>query len=249
MAGFCLAQRYQLTCKAKGEEKHDLETTIEMTEEVNGLGQLPAPSDDELLRSALSGNQDAWTDLVQRYNRVGLSRLRANLQDLAIAEDIMQQVWMALLTILPKELPNNFAALFSTILKRRTIDYLRHKGRSREAATLDANWEGEDGAGASLIERQVSSDPNPSDALVQQEEVSLLDRAMASLPDHYRMVIQLRQLHGCSNRDTAAQLVLNGLISDDGDTEKRAENYYYRGLGQLKKRLLALGVDGGGGAR
>lgn len=220
-----------------------------MTEEVTGLGQLPAPSDDELLRSALDGNQHAWTELVQRYNRIGLRRLRAQFQDLAVAEDIMQLTWEALLTTLTKGLPDNFAALFSTILKRRAIDQLRRKGRSREAATLDATWEGEDSAGTSLLERQVAPDADPADALVHQEHLSLLERAMATLPDHYRVVIDMRQLRGRSNRETAARLVQEGLITDDGNIEKRAENYYYRGLDQLKKQLLALGVDGGGGAR
>jgi RNA polymerase sigma-70 factor (ECF subfamily) len=220
-----------------------------MTEEVTGLGQLPAPSDHELLRSAVGGNQHAWTELVQRYNRIGMRRLRAQFQDLALAEDIMQQVWEALLAALTKELPNNFAALFSTILKRRAIDQLRRKGRSREATTLDVSWEGDDSTGASLLERQIAPEADPADALLRQEHLSLLERAMASLPDHYRVVIDMRQLRGRSNRETAARLVQEGLITDDGNIEKRAENYYYRGLDQLKKQLLALGVDGGGGAR
>jgi len=220
-----------------------------MTEEVTGLGQLPAPSDDELLSSALHGNQHAWTELVQRYNRIGLRRLRAQFQDITLAEDIMQQVWEALLSTLSKELPTNFAALFSTILKRRAIDQLRRKGRSREATTLDATWEGDQGAGSSLLERQVSPDADPAHTLVIQEDLSLLERAMATLPDHYRLVIEMRQLKGRSNRETAALLVQEGLITNDGNVEKRSENYYYRGLDQLKKHLLALGVDGGGGAR
>lgn len=89
--------------------------------------------------------------------------------------------------------------------------------------------------------RQWASDgPDPSDEAVRSEETEHLYAALQRLPDHYAAVIRARALEGRSNRETALLLLEQGLVQDDGNTEKRVENYWYRGLKELAKQLQAL---------
>lgn len=212
------------------------------------MGQLATWTDQALLESALSGSETAWATLVDRYHPVGLRYVRRHIDDPHLAQDIMQNLWIALVGAVKRQVPDQFAAMFWTLLKRRLIDELRRKGRTKEAATLDAPSRGDESEGSSLLERQTGKEPDPQDATVRSEEQGLLYQALDQLPDHYRLVIVSRQLEGLSNKETARLLVAEGLVTDDGNVEKRVENYYYRGLKELKRQLEALGFNGGGGA-
>lgn len=212
------------------------------------MGPIASLSDEAVLQTALEGSQAAWTELVDRYHPRGFRYVRGAISDPHLAHDIMQSLWISLVQAVNREAPAQFNALFWTLLKRRVIDELRRKGRSKEAATLDAPFEVGQAGGDSLLDLQTSSAPDPADAALQAEEQSLLQRALEQLPDHYRLVIIARQLQGRSNRETAAMLITAGLVTDDGNVEKRVENYYYRGLKELKRQLVDLGFSRGGAA-
>lgn len=210
------------------------------------MGQLGTLTDEALLQAALSGQDAAWTTLVDRYHTRGMRYVRRQIDDPYLAQDIMQNLWITVVRAVQREAPDQFAALFWTLLKRRIIDELRKKGRNREAAILDAPAPGDESPGASLLDRQTGSATNPVDEAVRSEGTSLLRQGLERLPDHYRIVIVARQLEGRSNKETAQLLLTEGLVTDDGNVEKRVENYYYRGLKELKRQLKALGYDGGG---
>lgn len=224
-------------------------TTNGVGKEVGGLGQLAPQTDETLLQSALGGHQEAWSELVDRYHGRGIQYVRRQIDDPYLAQDIMQNLWISLVQAVKRQFPDQFAALFWTLLKRRIIDELRKKGRAKEAATLDAPLGNDDAGSQSLLDRQTAETPGPEQAALHTEEKGLIQQALESLPDHYRLVIVARQLEGRSNKETARLLVTEGLVGDDGNVEKRVENYYYRGLKELRKQLLALGFsDLGGGA-
>ncbi len=195
----------------------------------------------------MSGGQEAWTELVERYNQRGTRIIRRQISDPYLAEDIMQNLWSSVILAVKRQSPDSFAALFHTLLKRRLIDELRKRGRTKEAAVLDSTPTGEEGEGRSLLESQASEAPDPLQEAVRSEEGSLLHQALANLPDHYRRTIESRLLQGLSNKETAQALVTEGLVPEESGAEKRAENYYYRGLKELRRQLEALGYDYGGG--
>lgn len=196
-------------------------------------------TDEALLQAALSGGEAAWTELVDRYNGRGVRFIRRQLNDPYLAEDIMQNLWVALVGAVRQQQPTSFAGLFWTLLKRRIIDELRRKGRSREAAILDAPVT-EDGQ--TRQETQADAGPTPEEEALVSERATLIKTAMERLPDHYRLVIQARQFDGLSNKETARLLVQEQLVPDAAGAEKRVENYYYRGLKELRRQLEALHV-------
>ncbi|HLN60141.1 MAG TPA: RNA polymerase sigma factor [Symbiobacteriaceae bacterium] len=211
------------------------------------MGQLSSWTDQALLQSALEGQQEAWGELVNRYHDMGFGYVQRHINDPYLAQDILQNLWATLIVTVRRQQPDSFAALFWTLLKRRMIDELRKKGRTKEAATLDAPVAGDEPEGATQLDRVSSSAPGPEDEAVRSDSHRLLYEAMDRLPDHYRMTL-LSRMQGRSNRETAQLLVKEQLVPDDGNVEKKVENYYYRGLQELKRQLKALGYDGGGGA-
>jgi RNA polymerase sigma-70 factor (ECF subfamily) len=212
------------------------------------LGHLSSLMDEALLQAALSGSEEAWTELVDRYNVKGLRFVRRQIDEPSIAHDIMQDLWVALVRTVNRQMPDSFGAVFWTVLRRRVIDELRRRGRSRESATLDAPTSVLESEGDSLLDRTSGEIADPLEESLRSEDEQLLYAALKNLPDHYRIVVVARQLEGRSNRETAALLVAEGLLTDDGNVEKRVENYYYRGLKELRKQLEALGFSGGGSA-
>ncbi len=55
-------------------------------------------------------------------------------------------------------------------------------------------------------ERLESQDPSPSRGLRREERRERLERAIASLPDHYREVVRLARIEGLKVREVAARL-------------------------------------------
>ena len=212
------------------------------------MDQPASRTDQALLQGALGGDQSCWAELVERYHPLGLRYVRRHIDDPYLAQDIMQNLWLTVLGAVRRQMPDQFGAIFWTLLKRRLIDELRKKGRTREAATLDAPAATDEPGATALVELRAGEAPDPQEAVVQSEREQLLQRALDQLPDHYRVVIVARQLQGRSNRETAVLLVEQGLVTDDGNVEKRVENYYYRGLKELRRQLEALGFTGGGSA-
>lgn len=220
-----------------------------MGEEVEGVAPITSETDETLLQSALGGREEAWVALVDRYHSRGVQFVRRNIADPHLAQDVMQTHWASLIQAIRREVPERFAALFWALLKRRIIDEIRRKGRSHEVAALDAAQK----SGDSLVDLQAGVAPDPAQEAVRSEEQSLLQQALAQLPDHYRLVLVARQFESRTNKETARLLVAEGLVADDGNVEKRVENYYYRGLKELRKQLLDLGYPDpthpGGGAQ
>jgi RNA polymerase sigma-70 factor, ECF subfamily len=194
-------------------------------------------TDESLAHRAQQGDAPAWDALVGRYNGRGIRYIRQQLDDLYLAQDVMQTVWMEIVRSLRQQAPDSFGALFWTILKRRVIDQIRRRTRSQESLELDGT--GRDGDDESP--RQWASDaPDPAEEAVRLEETSDLYAALERLPDHYAEVLRARALEGRSNRETAMLLVAKGLIQDDGNVEKRVENYWYRGLKELGRQMRLL---------
>lgn len=213
------------------------------------MGPITTLTDEALLRSAMAGAQEAWAELVERYHGKGMRIIRRQIGDPYLAEDIMQNLWSTLVTTVRRQQPDSFAALFHTLLKRRLIDELRKRGRTREAAILDGATPDNQGEGRSLLEQQAADTGDPLEATVRSDEERILQQALENLPDHYRRTIEARHMQGLSNKETARLLVAEGLVPNEDGVEKRVENYYYRGLKELRRQLETLGYEHRGGTR
>ena len=57
---------------------------------------MPVRIDSELIERCLKGDQDAWKDLVKRYERLVYSIARTLCSDPEDISDVFQQVWLEL---------------------------------------------------------------------------------------------------------------------------------------------------------
>jgi len=143
-----------------------------------------------------AGDADAFAELAQRERPRMLAVARRVLRVEADAEDAVQDALLAAYRALPYF---QASARLSTWLHRIVVNAalmrLRAQRRRPESLLDDA------GDGARPLELAAASD----DASEQAETRTMVRDAIARLPEHYRRVIQLRDLQGHDTATTAAR--------------------------------------------
>lgn len=191
-----------------------------------------------VVEAARSGRQDAWAELLRRFNLYGFHLARKHLPTSKDAEDAVQSAWEQVWRHIQSGVEiTRFESLFSTIVTRRSIDLLRRMRHQDRQVSL--NWtmykEGSRPTEQADFLEDVSA-PSALEAALKAERYSELREALDRLPPHYRMVL-LARAAGYSNRETARLAVAQGLITGQGDPEKQVENHWYRGLARLRELL------------
>ena len=127
--------------------------------------------DNELIERCIAGNQAAWKDLIDRYQRLVYSVAHIYCSQPEDASDIFQQVWMELYQHL-SDLRNVEAlpAWLMTVTRRRAYALISAK---RGTEPLDEET------------------PDLSHRLARIEDEHALERALEQLPDRCRQLIHL----------------------------------------------------------
>lgn len=163
-----------------------------------------ALKDDELIRDFLQGNEQAFEDLVSRYEKkvFSLCYHYAGTQEDAL--DLAQETFIRIYRFLPQF---RFDAAFSTWVYRLTVntclDFLRKQKQNR-AFSLDAPLQVEDGE----ISREVADDPqySPTAELEKKELRAEIRAALWRLPAEQRTPILLKEFQEMSYEDIARTL-------------------------------------------
>jgi len=139
-------------------------------------------SDANLVAASLSGNRDAFGEIVGRYQSLVCSLAYSATGRLSDSEDLAQEVFITAW----KELRNLREPLklraWLCGLARNTINnWLRRHGRepSHDAQSLD------------LIGETTTSDPMPHDSTISREEENIMWRSLERVPDIYRETLVL----------------------------------------------------------
>ena len=154
----------------------------------------PEVTDVQAVDEVLRGNREMFEVLVRRYNRrlfrVGYSYLRHHEQ----AEDAMQNAYLKAYTQLRTfERGASFATWLTRIMINECLMALRRRRQVAEEVQLD----------------ETDFPATPSESITQlnrSEMKSLLEAAVASLPQNLRTVYILREVQQLSTEDTAACL-------------------------------------------
>jgi RNA polymerase sigma factor (sigma-70 family) len=140
-------------------------------------GQAHAPTvsdstDALLIQSCIRGKEEAWKQLVHRYERLIYSIALRICGESDAAADVLQQVFMQVYQQLD-ELGNvmNLRAWLATIARRRACDYLRS---TRPSEQIDGN-----------------DYPDYSDEFRRVQDRHAIETALASLPPKSRRLIEL----------------------------------------------------------
>ena len=185
------------------------------------------PSDEALLNAIAGGAVWAMDSLYQRYSRILYSLAYRMVADHQVAEDLLQDAFLAVWRRATTYSPQTGAARswLISILHHRTIDYLR---RVRRRATIHE---------APLEELELNEDiayPDAWDAAWQSVKSSQVRAALMKIPAEQRLVIELAYFQGWTHAEIA-----EGTQIPLGTIKARMR----LGLNHLKEILIQMGID------
>jgi RNA polymerase sigma-70 factor (ECF subfamily) len=152
---------------------------------------VPAPSDAQLVERAREGEREAFGLLYHRHQAYVYRFARAMTGSAAMAEDVVQDVFLALMRDLDRYDTNRTLRTYLFGIARNLA---RYKTRSlRRLISLDQT------------EEPVGRD-DPAVALASNDEANYLRRCLVGLPARYREVIILCDLHELDYAETAVAL-------------------------------------------
>ena len=152
-----------------------------------------APTDVELVRSALRGSQDAYRDLVVRFERPIFGLVLRMVRDRSVAEELAQEVFLKAFQALDSfDQKRKFSSWLFKIAHNRAIDHLR---RARhEMVPLETEEEGLD----PIATVAAPDGESPEAATVRGGLMAAFEEALGELRPQYREVLLLRFREGLS---------------------------------------------------
>jgi RNA polymerase sigma-70 factor (ECF subfamily) len=175
-------------------------------------------SEQDLVDRARAGDADAFAELVRRYHRLMLRVARGYVRTDAIAEEVVQEAWLAVVRGLERfEGRSSFKTWLLRIVANRAMTQGVKEARSVPFASLESEDEdepsvaperfhphGEPGAGA----WSTPPEPWPEDRVLAQETREVIERAIEELPPMQRAVVSLRDVEGWSSDEVREALEL-----------------------------------------
>ncbi|MBI1389920.1 MAG: sigma-70 family RNA polymerase sigma factor [bacterium] len=140
------------------------------------------------LRYRDEGDLKAFEQLMDQFHRSLFTYLMRMLGRRHEAEDALQEVWLKIISQKDKyEHRGQFVSWMYRIAHNHCLDSYRKSRRF-----VDVIETGDDDEGFSIIDSLPSGEQTPLDAAAEGEELSQLERAVASLPPLIREVYLLR---------------------------------------------------------
>ncbi len=156
-------------------------------------------TDAELVASALKGSQEAFRELVVRFERPVYSLVVRMVQDPGLAEDLAQEVFFKAYRRLDTYDPvRKFSSWLFKIAHNTTIDHLRR--HAPETVPLEPDGKGDDRGSLAAVLADTSTE-DPSAAAERRDMARSLERAIARLRPEYRELVVLFYVEGASYQD------------------------------------------------
>lgn len=133
-----------------------------------------------LVARAASGDERAWTALVDRYTNLLWAVARGHRLGQADADDVVQTAWLRLVEHLDRlERPDRVGAWLVTTARRECLRVLRRGGREPPVDVDDR------------LTADVASVPRPEQQAVDGDRDALLRAALGSLGDRCRTLLRV----------------------------------------------------------
>ncbi len=171
----------------------------------------PPLSDAALVERVLRGDEAAFGTLVGRYAGALLRLAQVFARDRAVAEEAVQETWMAVLDGLESfERRSSFKTWLFRILSNRAKTRAQREGRTVPFSALsNADPELEPSVDPERFDSSGRWDDPPGEweentperIVLRAETRTVLEQAMAELPEAQRAVLTLRDLEGLETED------------------------------------------------
>ena len=181
----------------------------------------------KLVRTALAGRQDAYAELLQRYERPVFNVIVRLVQDPGVAEEIAQETFLKAFRRLDTfDQRRSFSAWLLRIAHNTAIDALRRRGP--HTLSLDTG----PGSGARVV---ASTDPGPDRQTEGRLLVRDLGAALARLRPEHRVALVLRFQEAQPYTQIAYVM---------GVSEGTAKSYVHRARRRLADEMRTAGWGG-----
>ncbi len=169
------------------------------------LANLP---DADVVELAKNGRDDAFKELVRRYERPVFSLIFRMVRDRETAEDLSQDTFIKVLNHIDRYRPEfKLSSWLFKIANNLTIDHLR----KRQLVTISIDGSPHAGTAAEVEATSLHVQSHGESALEEMESRELgsaIEQAIAKLRPEYRSCILLRHVDGRSYEEIAAALDL-----------------------------------------
>lgn len=161
--------------------------------------------DSDLVGAAIGGSEDAYREIVLRYQKPLLSLVLRMVRRRELAEELAQEAFVKAFRALRRFDPSRkFSSWLFKIAHNTTIDYLR-----RNQLDVDSLDEEAFGDGSSLQDRIADHQAKSPDQAVEQRDIlEAIERAVNSLRAEYREIVVLRFIQDLSYLEIAEILDL-----------------------------------------
>jgi len=155
--------------------------------------------DDQLVKRAIGGDEQAYRELVDKYERALYFHILKMIKDKEQVEDLVQETFVKAFDNL-KSYSTNYA--FSTWLYRiatnHTIDYLRKK--KLQTMSIDEPVKTKEGD----MRMQLPDESAETDRkIIRKQRQNMVREAIKDLPPKYRRVIEMRHMEEKSYQEIA----------------------------------------------
>jgi len=156
--------------------------------------------DGDLIARVRAGERALFEVLMRRHNQRLYRIARAIVQDEVEVEDVLQQAYLNAFSHLDRF---EARSQLSTWLTRIVIN--EASARRRSSRRVPAGRDGESSAALAML---ASPDPSPEHQAYAVELHRMVEAAVDSLPEAYRLVFMLRDVEGLSTSETGLGLGL-----------------------------------------
>jgi RNA polymerase sigma-70 factor, ECF subfamily len=186
------------------------------------LALTAALSDDEVVARVQAGEHGLFEILMRRHNQRLYRAARAIVRDENEIEDVLQQTYMNAFSHLHQfEARSQFSTWLTRILINEASRRRRRLQRLTSAGTTAAAFD----EGLATAPR---AEPNPEHRAYASELRRVLEYAVDSLPESYRIVFMLRDVEGLSTSETALAL---------GLADEAVKTRLHRGRAMLRRTV------------
>lgn len=175
--------------------------------------------EEQLVQQALSGNQEAFRQLVEKYKAYVFAIVLNFVPDHFEAENVAQDVFLQIYRSLPQYHFNSFKSWIGRIAANKALDWQRTQ--KRNGCEQPFNLE-------SLLNKNlISPVNNPEAILLLKEDTKRIMRICSELPEIYRNAVEKFYFQGKSRLQIA---------EEEHTTIKTIESRLYRGRKMLSEK-------------
>ena len=158
--------------------------------------------DIQLVARARAGDERAFRTLLEKYERAVFSICLRMVRNRDEATDLAQESFIKTFASLDRYNPEYaFSSWLFKITSNLCIDHLRKRRITTFA--MDDPVESEKGE---FTRQYVSPDPPPDETFSRNEKMQKLEKGIAALPEHYRIMLVLRHQEDLSYEEIADSL-------------------------------------------